>query len=56
MTLRTSLWAGIAGMAELLPQESEHRREVMRNYLGHRGRMYRLQHERPNRTSKRRTE
>ncbi|MGV9566062.1 hypothetical protein [Streptomyces sp. NPDC003480] len=46
----------IASVAGLLPQESEHRRDVMRDYLRHRERMYRLRHERPSRARKRRTE
>ncbi|MFV5999041.1 hypothetical protein ACNPQM_43870 [Streptomyces sp. NPDC056231] len=34
-------------MAALLPQESEHRRDVVRDYLRHRERMYRLRRELP---------
>ncbi|MDU9001706.1 hypothetical protein [Streptomyces mirabilis] len=50
------LCAAIAIVPAVLPQESEHRRDVIREFLRHRERMYRLRHERPGRTVKRRTE
>ncbi|MFF4145972.1 hypothetical protein ACFY0A_32495 [Streptomyces sp. NPDC001698] len=40
--LCSALCAVIAGVAALLPQESEHRRDMVRDYLRHRERMYRL--------------
>ncbi|MGW5063554.1 hypothetical protein ACWEQ2_40840 [Streptomyces sp. NPDC004096] len=43
--LCSALCAVIASVPALLPQESEHRRDVMRDYLRHRERMYRLRHE-----------
>ncbi|MEV6949561.1 hypothetical protein AB0N07_48230 [Streptomyces sp. NPDC051172] len=50
------LCTAIAGVPAVLPQESEHRRDVMREFLRHRERMYRLRHERPpSRTTGRRT-
>ncbi|GAA3800861.1 hypothetical protein GCM10022403_038910 [Streptomyces coacervatus] len=51
------LCTGIASVPAVLPQESEHRRDVLREFLRHRERMYRLRHERPtSRTTGRRTE
>ncbi|MCX5055065.1 hypothetical protein [Streptomyces sp. NBC_00474] len=51
------LCMAIASVPAVLPQESEHRRDVMREFLRHRERMYRLRHERPtSRTTGRRTE
>ena len=55
--LCTVLCTAIAGVPAVLSQESEHRRDVLREFLRHRERMYRLRHERPtSRTTGRRTE
>ncbi|MEV5012519.1 hypothetical protein AB0K74_26480 [Streptomyces sp. NPDC056159] len=43
-------------MAAVLPQESEHRRDVVRDYLRHRERMYRLRRELPRQQAQGRTE
>ncbi|MET8810235.1 hypothetical protein [Streptomyces sp. NPDC004546] len=56
MALCSVVCVVIAVLPALLPQESEHRRDVIREFLRHRERMYRLRHERPGRTRKRRTE
>ncbi|MEU3342003.1 hypothetical protein [Streptomyces sp. NPDC006668] len=51
------LGTAIATLPAVLPQESAHRRDVLREVLRHRERMYRLRHERPtSRTTGRRTE
>lgn len=51
------LCMAIAGVPAVLPQESEHRLDVVRELLRHRERMYRLRHERPtSRTTEPRTE
>lgn len=50
------LCVAIASVPAFLPQESEHRRDVMRDYLRHRERMYQLRNERLNRTGERRIE
>ncbi|MER5915872.1 hypothetical protein ABT124_37025 [Streptomyces sp. NPDC001982] len=54
--LGSVLCAAMASLPAVLPQESEHRRDVIREFLRHRERMYRLRHERPSRTRKRRIE
>ncbi|MFE2490729.1 hypothetical protein ACFXGR_47500 [Streptomyces mirabilis] len=56
MFLCSVLCVAMATVPAVLPQESEHRRDVMREFLRHRERMYRLRHERHSRTRERRTE